>query len=330
MQRRKFITLLGGAAAASVSWPLVARAQPVTMPVIGFLHVGSADTLSHLVTAFRQGLKQIGYVEGQNVTIEFRWAEGHYDRLPAFAADLVHRQVAVIVTGGGDAPAAIAKAATATIPIVFNVGSDPAKTGLVASLSRPGGNATGVNIFTAELASKRMGLLDELVPKTTVIALLVNPNFPPSATNAREVQAVAREIGRQILLLNASNASEIDAAFATLHQRHAGAVIVGADPYFYSQRNQFVELAARYAIPAIYEQREFVTAGGFMSYGTNIADSYRQMGAYAGKILRGAKPADLPVVQLTKFELVINLKTAKALGLTVPPTLIALADEVIE
>jgi ABC-type uncharacterized transport system substrate-binding protein len=326
MQRRDFLGVLGGVA----TWPLAARAQKSAVPVIGFLHVGSADALSHLVTAFRQGLKQIGYVEGRNVAIEFRWAEGHYDRLPALAADLVHRRVAVIVTGGGDAPAVIAKAATTTIPIVFNVGSDPSKTGLVVNLGRPGGNATGVNIFTAELASKRMVLLDGLAPKTAVTALLVNPNFPPSAANAREVQAAARELGRQILLLNASSASEIDAAFATLHQRRAGTVIVGADPYFYSQRNQFVKLAARYAIPAIYEQREFVTAGGFMSYGTNIADSYQQMGAYAGKILRGAKPADLPVVQMTKFELVINLKTGKALGLTVPPTLLALADEVIE
>jgi ABC-type uncharacterized transport system substrate-binding protein len=327
MRRRDFCKGIIGSAAA---WPFAARAQKPAVPVIGFLHVGSADTLPHLVIAFRQGLKQIGYVEGQNVAIEFRWAEGHYDRLPALAADLVHRQVAVIVTGGGDAPASIAKAATATIPIVFNVGSDPSKTGLVASLNRPGGNATGVNIFTAELASKRMGLLDELVPKSSAIALLVNPNFPSSAASVHEVQAAARAIGRQILLLKASNPAEIDAAFAKLDKGRVGAVIVGADPFFYSERNRFVELAARYTIPAVYEQREFVTAGGLMSYGTNIADSYRQMGVYAGKILRGAKPDDLPVVQLTKFELVINLKTAKALGLTVQPNLIALADEVIE
>ena len=327
MRRRDFCKGIIGSAAA---WPLAARAQKPAVPVIGFLHVGSADTLSHLVIAFRQGLKQIGYIEGQNVAIEFRWAEGHYDRLSALAADLVHRPVAVIVTGGGDAPASIAKAATATIPIVFNVGSDPSKTGLVASLDRPGGNATGVNIFTAELASKRMGLLDELVPKSSAIALLVNPNFPSSAASVDEVQAAARAIGRQILLLKASNPAEIDAAFAKLDKGRVGAVIVGADPFFYSERNRFVELAARYTIPAVYEQREFVTAGGLMSYGTNIADSYRQMGVYAGKILRGAKPDDLPVVQLTKFELVINLKTAKALGLTVQPKLIALADEVIE
>ena len=327
MRRREFIALLGSAAAV---WPLASRAAQPVMPVIGFLHVGSADALSHLVVAFREGLKETGYVEGQNVSIEFRWAEGHYDRLSALVADLVGRQVAVLITGGGDGPAAIAKAATATIPIVFNVGSDPSKTGLVASLSRPGGNATGVNIFTAELASKRLGLLNDLVPKTSVIALIVNPNFPPSAANAREVQTAAHEVGRQIVLLTASNASEIDAAFATMVQQRVAGVIVGADPYFYSQRNQIVGLAAHYAIPAIYEQREFVAAGGFMSYGTNITDSYRQMGVYAGQILKGAKPADLPVMQLTNFELVINLKTAKTLGLSIPPTLLATADEVIE
>ena len=236
MKRREFITLLGGAVTV---WPLAARAQQ-PVPVIGFLHVGSADALSHLVAAFRQGLKETGYVEGQNASIEFRWAEGHYDRLPALVADLVGRRVAILITGGGDGPAAIAKAATATIPIVFNVCGDPSKTGLVASLSRPGGNATGVNIFTAELASKRLGLLDELLPKTSVITLLVNPNFPPSAANAREVQTAAHEVGRQVILLNASNTSEIDATFATMGQQRAAAVIVGADPYFYSQRNQIV------------------------------------------------------------------------------------------
>jgi len=326
MQRREFITLLGGAAA----WPLAARAQQPAMPVIGFLHVGSPDALSHLVTAFRQGLKEVGYFEGQNVAIEFRWAEGHYDRLPALAADLVRRQVAVIITGGGDAPAAIAKAATATIPIVFNVGSDPSKTGLVASLSRPGGNITGVNILTTELAAKRLGLLNDLVPAGSVIAYIVNPNFPATESNVKEVETAARAIGRQILLLKATNEKDIDAAFVAISEMRSRALLVGSDPFFTSRRDQFVALAARYAVPTIYEQREFAVAGGLMSYGTSLTDSYRQMGNYVGRILKGEKPADLPVVQSVKFELVINLKTAKALGLTLPSGLLSIADEVIE
>ena len=327
MRRRDFITAVGGAAAA---WSFAAHAQQPAMPVIGFMHVGTADPLAHLVSAFRQGLKDTGYIEGRNVAIEFRWAEGQNERLPAFAADLVHLPAAVIVTGGGEAPARAAKAATATIPIVFNVGGDPVKAGLVASLARPGGNATGVNIFTAELAEKRLGLLHELSPTASMIAHLVNPNFPPSATNAREVQAAATSIGRQILLLNASSESEIDTAFSTMAQQHVGAVLVGADPYFYGRRVQIVALATRYAIPASYEQHEFATAGGLMYYGTSIAESYRQMGLYAGRILKGEKPADLPVMQSTKFEFVLNLKTAKALGLTIPPGVLAIADEVIE
>ena len=326
MRRREFISLLVGAAAAR---PVATHAQP-HFPIIGFLHVGSASALSHLVVGFRQGLKEAGYVEGQNVSIEFRWAEGQYDRLPAFAADLVRRRVSVIVTGGGDAPAAAAKAATTTIPIVFNVGIDPSKTGLVVSLSRPGGNATGVNIFTAELAAKRLGLLNELVPTASLIALLINPNFPPSAASAREVQAAATQIDRRILLLKGTNDREIDDAFTTMVRQKVGALIVGADPYFNSRRKQFVELASRHAIPAVYEQREFVTAGGLMSYGTDITASYRQMGVYAGQILSGFKPNDLPVMQLSKFELVINAQTAKALRLEIPAKMLALADEVIE
>jgi ABC-type uncharacterized transport system substrate-binding protein len=325
MRRRAFITLLGGAAAG---WPLAARAQQQPMPVIGFLHVGSAGALSHLVAGFRQGLRETGYVEGTNVMVEFRW--GQYDRLPALAADLVRREVAVIVTGGGDAPAAATKAATSSIPIVFNVGRDPAKAGLVARLNRPGGNATGVNIFSAELETKRLGLLNEVAPGGSVIAALVNPNFPPSADNAGELQAAAPRIGRQIALLTASNKSEIDAVFAMLPGKGIGAMIVGGDPFFNSERELLVALAARYAIPTIYEQREFATAGGLMSYGTNLTDSYREMGIYTGRILHGAKPADLPVLQLSRFELVVNLKTAKALGLTFPPGLFAIADEVIE
>jgi putative tryptophan/tyrosine transport system substrate-binding protein len=301
MKRREFITLFGVAAA---TWPLAARAQQPAMPVIGFLHVGSPDALSHLVTAFRQGLKEVGYFEGQNVAIEFRWAEGHYDRLPALAADLVRRQVAVIITGGGDAPAAI--------------------------LSRPGGNITGVNILTTELAAKRLGLLNDLVPAGSVIAYIVNPNFPATESNVKEVETAARAIGRQILLLKATNEKDIDAAFVAISEMRSRALLVGSDPFFTSRRDQFVALAARYAVPTIYEQREFAVAGGLMSYGTSLTDSYRQMGNYVGRILKGEKPADLPVVQSVKFELVINLKTAKALGLTLPSGLLSIADEVIE
>jgi putative ABC transport system substrate-binding protein len=326
MRRREFITLLGGAA---VAWPLTVRAQQPAMPVIGFLHVASAKPFEGIVAGFRQGLKEVGYTE-QNVTIEFRWAEGHYDRLAALAAELVRRQVAVIVTGGGEAPALAAKAATLTIPIVFNVGSDPVKMGLVASLSRPGGNLTGVNIHTTELAAKRVGLLHDLVPSGTVIAYLVNPNFPGTETNVKEVEAAARVLGLKIVLLKASSKSDIDAAFASIPEKRVGALLVGSDPFFTSQRDQFVALVARHAIPAIFEQREFAVAGGLMSYGTSLTDSYRQMGNYAGRILKGEKPTDLPIVQSAKFELVINLKTAKSLGLALPSGLLSIADEVIE
>jgi putative ABC transport system substrate-binding protein len=327
LRRREFVTLLGGAAAA---WPIAARAQQQTMPVIGFLGTASANPFAHLIAGFRQGLKETGFVEGQNVAIEFRWAEGQYDRVPALAADLVRRQVAVIVAVGGETSAFAAKAATTTIPIVFNVAGDPVKVGLVASLSRPGGNATGVNTFTAELAAKRLGLLHELIPTALLIAVLVNPNFLPAAANAREVEAAALITGQKILLLKADSESGIDAAFATIGQMRSGGLLVAADPFFNSRRDQIVALAARHTIPAVYEWREFAAAGGLMSYGTSLVDAYRQQGIYAGRILKGEKPADLPVMQLTKFELVINLKTAKALGIKVSDNLLSLADEVID
>ena len=326
MNRRELIASLGGAAAA---WPLMARAQQ-TIPVVGFLHVGSAKPFVHLVAGLRQGLKETGIVEGENVTIEFRWAEGHFDRLPALAADLVRRQVAVIVTGGGEHSVLAAKAATATIPIVFNIGGDPVKLGIVASLSRPGGNATGVNFFTDELEAKRLGLLHDLLPAASVIAHLVNPNYPPAEFNIREVAAAARIVGRQVVLLKASSENDIDAAFATISKMRAGALFVGTDPFFNSRRDQIVTLAARQALPAIYPQREFAAAGGLMSYGASITDTYRRIGVYAGRILKGEKPGDLPVLQPTKFDLIINLRTAKALGLTIPSGLHSIADEVIE
>jgi putative ABC transport system substrate-binding protein len=326
VKRREFITLLGGAA---VTWPLAANAQQ-TMPTIGFLHGASAQPFAHVVAGFRQGLKETGFTEDRNIAIEFRWAEGQYDRLPAMAADLVGRRVVLIATGGGEPTVLAAKAATASIPIVFNMGSDPVKAGVVASLSRPGGNATGVNILTEELTAKRVGLLHELVPANLVMAHLVNPNYPPAESFIREVDAAARARSRQILLLKASSENEIDAAFATIGQMRAGSLIVAADPYFNGRRDQIVALAARHALPAAYEQREFAVAGGLMSYGTSITDAYRQMGTYAGRILKGEKPADLPVVQSAKFELVVNLKTAKALGLTLPSGLLSITDEVIE
>ena len=282
------------------------------------------------MAAFRQGLSETGYVEGQNVAIEYRWAEGRYDRLPALAADLVGRKVDVIVTSGGDPAALAAKNATSTIPIVFTVGGDPVAAGLVASLARPGGNLTGVSILAVELMPKRLELLSELVPQARVIALLVNPNNPNAERIMRDVQEAARAKGVQLHILKAGTESEIDAAFASLVQLQAGALVVGADPFFNSRREQLVALAARHAVPAIYEWREFAAAGGLISYGASLTAAYRQVGIYAGKILKGAKPADLPVQQPTTFELVVNLKTAKALGLTVPPSILARADEVIE
>ncbi len=325
MRRREFITFLGGAAAA---WPSGARAQQAALPVIGFLNAQSSDTIANRLRAFRQGLKDAGYVEGENVTIEYRWAEGRYEQLPAQAADLVRRQVAVIVANGP--AAAVAKAATTTIPIVFLVSQDPVRLGLVNSLARPGGNATGINFFVGELMGKQLSLLRELVPGAIRVAVLINPRFAASASATADVESAAHAMGLQARILNASHSREIIDAFTTIARDHHEALLVGPDPYFVQRRTQLVTLAARHAIPTSYNVRDYVEAGGLMSYGTNTVDAYRQVGVYAGRILKGTKPADLPVVQASKFELVINLATAMMLGLDVPATVLARADEVIE
>ena len=326
--RCEFVTLLGGAAAA---WPLAAPAQQPAMPVIGFLDSRSPDGLTDRVRQFRQGMKEIGYVEGENVAIEYRWAEGQFDRLPVLAAELVRRQVAVIVASGGPTVTFAAKAATATIPTVFIVAQDPVGLGLVASLARPGGNLTGINFYSQELAAKRLELLHELVPVATRVAVLVNPdNARITEITLKDADTAARAMGLQIQVFNASTNREIEGVFATLTRERPDALFVGNDGFFNSRRVQLATLAARDKIPAAYSNRDHVEAGGLMTYGTEIADAYRQVGAYAGRILKGAKPAALPVVQSSKLELVINAQTARLLGLTVPPTLLARADEVIE
>jgi ABC-type uncharacterized transport system substrate-binding protein len=332
MRRREFISLLGGAAAASsISWPLAAHAQQAAMPVIGLLDQRSPEELADRLRGLRQGLKDEGFVEGQNAAIDYRWAENRMDRLPELAAELVRRRVNVIAATGGIPSAFAAKAATTTIPIVFVSSDDPVRLGLVASVARPGGNLTGINFFSAELTAKRLELLRELVPAATRVALLVNPaNAANTETTLREGEPAARAIGLQIQVLNASTIREINAAFASFARERPDALFVGIDPFFNSRRIQLVNLATRHALPASFPARDFAEAGGLMSYGASIVDAWRQVGSYAGRILKGAKPADLPVVQSSKFELVINAQTATMLGLTVPPMLLARADEVIE
>ena len=325
--RREFITLLGGAAA----WPMAARGQQPAMPVIGFLHSQSPEALADVLRGFRQGLKEAGYSEGENVAIDYRWAENQLDRLPALAGDLVRKGVAVIVAGGGSATPRVAKAVTTTIPVVFNMGDDPVKLGLVTSLSRPGGNLTGVNWFAVELTAKRLDLLRELVPGAARVAVLVNPANPAdSEPIVQDAQAAARAMGLQIQVLKATSSKEIDAAFASVAHKPPDALLVGAGPGLTTRRVQLVQLAAYYRIPAIYALRDNVEIGGLISYGASLREAYRQVGIYSGRILKGASPSDLPVVQSTKFELIINAQTARMLGLEIPPTLLARADEVIE
>jgi putative ABC transport system substrate-binding protein len=327
MRRREFITLLGGAIAAR---PVAAHAQQPAIPVIGFMSARAPEDSVPPLAAFRGGLKEGGFVEGENVAIEFRWAHGDYSRLPALAADLVGRQVQVIVAAGGEPSALAAKAATATIPIVFGIGGDPVQLGLVASLNRPGGNVTGVTLLTNLMEPKRLGLLRDLAPGAQLVGTLINPSFPPSVRQLQQVEEAARAISQPIVIANASNDDELETAFASLVREGVGALLITADPYFDTRRDRIVAFAARQRLPAIYQFREYVVAGGLLSYGVSIVDSYRQYGAYAARILNGAKPAELPVYQPTKFELVINLKTAKTLGLKISDDLLTLADEVIE
>jgi putative ABC transport system substrate-binding protein len=325
MRRREFITLLGGAV-----WPLTARAQQPPLPVIGFLSANRADASPQFTAAFHEGLAKAGFVEGKDVAIEYRWADNHLERVPALALDLIRRQVNVIFTGGGTVPILVAKGATATIPIVFTSGNDPVALGLVASLNKPGGNVTGVTNIVSQLVPKRVELLHELLPKAGIVGFLLNPNAPNAEPDTANAQAAARGLGLQTHSLRASSDQEIDTAFATLVELKTDALLVMSDVSFQIRRDQFARLAARYAVPTIYYSREYVAAGGLLSYGASFTEMYRHAGNYVGRILRGAKPADLPVVQPTKFELVINLKTAKALGLTVPQAILVAADEVIE
>ena len=328
MRRRDFLGALGG---GTVAWPFAARAQQAAVPVIGFLNSQSLDQNADRLRGLRQGLKEVGYVEGENIAIEYRWADNQLDRLPALVADLVRRRVAVIAVVGGNAPVLAAKAATTTIPIVFGLGEDPVALGIVTNLARPGGNLTGINFFATELAAKRLELLRELVPAATRVAVLVYPARGGAAeSTARDIEAAGRSMGIQIQIFNASTSREIDAAFATFVSERPDALFVAGNPFFRARRVQLVALAARHAIPATYATRDYVEIGGLMSYGTNVTDAYRQMGVYAGRILKGANPADLPVVQSTKFELVINLQIARVIGLAVPQLLLVAADEVIE
>jgi putative tryptophan/tyrosine transport system substrate-binding protein len=324
--RRELIAALGGAAA----WPLAARAQQPAMPVIGFMSARSPEDSAHLLEAFRRGLKEGGFAENENVAIEFRWAKGDYGRLPALVADLVSRQVVVIVAAGGEPSALAAKAATVTIPIVFGIGGDPVRLGLVASLNRPGGNVTGVTLLTNLMEPKRLGLLRDLAPGVSLIGTLINPKFPAAVHQLQQLEEAARATGQRIVIAEANSDETLEAAFASLVREGAGALLVAADPYFDTRRDRIVAFAARQRLPAIYQFREYAVAGGLLSYGVSITDAYRQYGAYAAMILKGAKPADLPVHQPTKFELVINLKTAKTLGVSISDNLLSLADEVIE
>jgi putative ABC transport system substrate-binding protein len=327
VNRRDFITLLGGAAA----WPLAARAQPLAPPTVGFLNATAAESaLDYRVTAFRQGLTELGFVEDKNVSVLYRWAEGHYDRLPGLAAELVRYPVNVIAATGGTAVIRAAKAATETVPIVFTTGSDPVRLGLVASLNRPGGNATGVTFLASTLVPKQLEMLHETVPNARILGFLLNPTNPNAEPQSKEAQDIIRSVGLDLVVLKATNDSEIEEAFAALTQKRVGAIVVSDDAFFYNRRNRLLALAARHALPTIYPLREFASAGGLMSYGTNLSDAYRLSGTYVGRILKGEKTTELPVQQSTKVELVINLKTAKTLGLTFPITLLGRADEVIE